>query len=100
MKLTSSNVAALPQDVLPKVLLMNIVYHQSLCTIHASIVPLFSWGVGDSNWASARQLSAQVAFEHACEASTLIAAVLSTHPRLSAMPSFISCMIPLDTMYI
>ena len=68
---------------------MNIVYHQSLCALHASIVPLFSWGAGDG-WLSARQLSAQVAFEHACAASELIHAVLSTFDRLAAMPSFIA----------
>lgn len=88
-RLTPSKIATLPPDVLPRILLMNIVYHQSLCALHASIVPLFSWAAGDG-WLSARQLSAQVAFEHACAASELIRAVLSTFDRLTAMPSFIA----------
>lgn len=89
-KLTSSNVAAVPLDALPKILLINIVYHQSLCALHASIVPLFSWGAGDASWSSARQMSAQVAYEHACAASELIKAVLSIFARLSAIPSFVA----------
>ncbi len=68
----------------------NIVYHQSLCALHASIVPLFCWSAGDDSWSSARQLSAQVAFEHACAASALLITVNSTYKRLSAMPSFIA----------
>ncbi|CAM1508832.1 Fc.00g025710.m01.CDS01 [Cosmosporella sp. VM-42] len=90
LKLTPSNIAAVPGDTLPKILLVNLVYHQSLCVLHASIVPLFCWGPGDNAWSSARQLSAQVAFEHACEVSTLIDAVISNYPQLSAMPSFVA----------
>jgi hypothetical protein len=84
------NVAEVPQDHLPKVLLINVVYHQSLCALHASIVPLFCWSPGDETWASARQLSAQIAFEHALAASELIEAVITTYPRLGAMPSFVA----------
>ena len=90
LKLSSTNIAVVPWDALPNVLLINVVYHQSLCALHASIVPLFSWDAGDESWSSARQLSAQVAFEHACETSALISAVLTTYPKLSAMPSFVA----------
>lgn len=89
-KLTSSSITAVPQDTLPKILLINIVYHQALCALHASIVPLFCWGVGDESWSSARQLSAQVAYEHSCAASALVDAVLSKFTRLSAIPGFVA----------
>ena len=89
-RLTPSAIAAVSPDLLPKLLLMNIVYHQSLCALHASIVPLFSWSPGDDSWSTARHLSAQVAFEHAVEVSSVIAATLSDYSRISAMPSFIS----------
>ncbi|KPM45635.1 hypothetical protein AK830_g918 [Neonectria ditissima] len=88
-KLTPSDISALPLDALPKIFLVNLVFHQSLCVLHASIVPLFSWGSGGHS-STARQLSAQVAFEHACTVSELMKTVLSTYPRLSAMPSFVA----------
>lgn len=90
LKLNSSNIAAVPHDALPKILLANLVYHQSMCALHASIVPLFCWGPGDESWTTARQLSAQLAFDHACRVSELIDGILSTYPRLSAMPSFVA----------
>lgn len=89
-KLTPSNIGAVPEDALPKLLLLNIVYHQSLCALHASIVPLFCWSAEGGSWSPARQLSAQTAFEHACAASALIDAVLSTYVKLSAMPGFVA----------
>lgn len=89
-RLSSENVAEVPLNALPKILLINIVYHQSLCALHASIVPLFCWGAGDDSWSSARQLSAQVAFDHARAVSSLIDAVLSNFPRLGALPSFLA----------
>jgi hypothetical protein len=89
-KLDPLNVSSVPEDIFPKVLLLNIAYHQSLCALHASIVPIFCWGEGDEVWLSARQLSAQRAYEHACAASELLYPVLSSYDRLCAMPSFIS----------
>jgi hypothetical protein len=89
-KLSPSNIATVPRDKLPKILLINIAYHQSLCALHASIVPLFSWSASDDSWSSARQLSAQVAFEQAKLVSALIGAILSTFDSLSAIPGFIA----------
>jgi hypothetical protein len=77
-KLTASTITTIPAARLTNILLINLIYHQSLCALHASVVPLFSWSAGDDNWSSARQASAQVAFEHACAASALIDATLST----------------------
>ena len=90
LKLTTSKVPAISHGTLPKILLMNIAYHQSLCALHASIVPLFCWTPGDETWSTARQMSAQVAFGRATAVSALLTAVLSSFPRLSAMPSFIA----------
>jgi hypothetical protein len=90
LKLTAPKIAAVLPDALPIILLLNVVYHQSLCALHASIVPLFSWGSGDESWSLARQSSAQVAFEQASATSELIDAVLSTYTRLSAIPSFVA----------
>ncbi|KAK5686531.1 hypothetical protein LTS10_002651 [Elasticomyces elasticus] len=92
MRFASTNVAMVPKKMLPNILLMNVVYHQSLCALHASIVPLFCWGKaakGDEGWSIARQMSAQIAYEHACTISELLAAVRSISNDHSAMPSFI-----------
>ena len=77
-------------DILPKLVLLHVIYHQSLTALHASIVPLFSWSPGDESWLSARQISAQVAFDHACTASDLFRAVLTHFSMLSAIPSFVA----------
>lgn len=89
-KLTPDYLKTLPVNDLPRVLLTNLVYHQTLCVLHASIVPLFCWSPGDEGWSSARLFSAQVAYEHACSVSALIDATISSYPRLSAMPTFVA----------
>ena len=89
-ELTTSSVETISHDLLPKILLLNVVYHQSLCALHASIVPAFCWSPSDESWLLARQLAANVAYHHAREVSALIKAVLSEYPRLSAMPSFVA----------
>ncbi len=90
LRLTPANIAAVSKNMLTRILLVNVVYHQSLCALHASIVPLFCWGKGDETWSTARQLSAQLAYEHACTTSELLDAVLSTVDKFNAMPSFIA----------
>ncbi|KAK3650409.1 hypothetical protein LTR56_006388 [Elasticomyces elasticus] len=89
-RLTSQAPIALGADNYALILLLNLFYHQILCVLHASIVPLFCWTEGDNGWASARQLSAQIAFEHANAVSALITATLSSPQRLSAMPTFVA----------
>jgi hypothetical protein len=74
----SANIALLPLYQASNVLLINFFCHQSLCALHASIIPLFSWSKGDETWSSARKMSAQQAFEHACEISQLNALALSS----------------------
>ena len=89
LQLTRSSIASVPQDKLPNILLLNIAYHQSICALHASIVPLFSWSSEQATWPSARQISAQKAYEHACVVSSLFDATLATFDRVSAIPSFV-----------
>ena len=90
LHLIPSNIPEVAIDVLPKLLLLHVIYHQSLTALHASIVPLFSWSPGDESWLSARQISAQVAFDHACAASDLFRAVLTHFSVLSSIPSYVA----------
>ncbi|CAG7557895.1 unnamed protein product [Fusarium equiseti] len=89
-KLDTSTVLTADRSSLPKILLTNLVYHQSLCALHSSIVPLFCWSKGDRAYSSARQLSAQIAFEHACTISSLVRAALNSGFHVSSMPIFVA----------
>ena len=88
-QLTQKNTSDMHVNIFPKVLLINIVYHQCLCALHTSIVPLFSWSEGDYTWLSARQLSAQIAYEHAGAASSLLESTIANMPDTSSIPSFV-----------
>ncbi|KIX99503.1 uncharacterized protein Z520_05079 [Fonsecaea multimorphosa CBS 102226] len=90
LRLTVETVPEVPDEALPNILLLHIVYHQCLCALHASLVPLFCWSAAEETWSVARQMSAQVAYENACAASDLVDAVLSSFPRLKAIPSFVA----------
>jgi len=87
LKLTPENVGSVPRYMTHRVLHLNALYHQSLCSIHASVVPLFS-GIPGDGWAAVRQISAQVAFEHANQMSALIAAFLASTRKTSLAPMF------------
>ncbi|KAI8660008.1 hypothetical protein NCS56_01219400 [Fusarium sp. Ph1] len=89
-KLDPHDMRGVEQKEFSTILLTNLVYHQSLCALHASIVPLFCWTEGDGSWSSARQVSAQTAFEHAGIVSELINGVLSKCTRPSAMLSYVA----------
>ncbi|KAF5587523.1 hypothetical protein FPANT_6868 [Fusarium pseudoanthophilum] len=89
-KLDASTISIIPRKDLPKIILTNLTYHQSLCALHSSIVPLFCWSKGDKTYSSARQLSAQVAFDHAVTISILISTILATGYSLSSMPIFVA----------
>ncbi|KAJ5368279.1 uncharacterized protein N7496_008039 [Penicillium cataractarum] len=86
-----SNARTPPQDQnnLPLIFLVHIIYHQSLCSLHASIVPLFCWHSGTEQYPTARQISAQIAFQHACSISELANRILSPAYELSRTPSFV-----------
>jgi hypothetical protein len=87
LKLTPESVKSVPRGIMTRVLHINSLYHQCLCALHASLVPLFSCNPGDS-WRAVRQLSAQTAFEHAGEMSALVIATLEIISRTSAVPLF------------
>ncbi|KAJ9604684.1 hypothetical protein H2200_010798 [Cladophialophora chaetospira] len=89
-RMTPESVSSAPRHAFPNLLLVNIVYRQCLCALHASIVPLFCWGSAEASWISARQTSAQIAYDHAGAASKLMEAVLSSLQKLSAIPSFVA----------
>ncbi|KAI1259592.1 hypothetical protein F5Y18DRAFT_408672 [Xylariaceae sp. FL1019] len=88
LKLTPSTIHIMPREIIPRILHINMLYHQSICALHASLVPLFCGSQGEEGWHTTRQLSAQVAFEHACEVSALVIATLEVFPRTSALPMF------------
>lgn len=90
LKLDMANIATIPKDQVSNILHLNLIYHQSICALHASVIPLFSWSVADDSWSSARQSCAQIAFEHACTASALMNAVYSAHPGIILTNSFIA----------
>jgi hypothetical protein len=90
MKLDAESLLNAPALELPLLLLTNLVYHQTLCILHASIIPLFCWTKGDDGWSSTRQTSAQLAYEHACSVSSLIGATLNSQVKVSAMPTFVA----------
>ncbi|KAF5705763.1 hypothetical protein FMUND_11931 [Fusarium mundagurra] len=89
-KLDSSSISTTPSKDLPKIILTNLIYHQSLCALHSSIVPLFCWSKGDKTYSSARQLSAQVAFDHAVAISVFITTILTTGHPLRSLPIFVA----------
>lgn len=74
---------------LTKVLLVHVIYHQCLCALHASIVPLFTWGPDLLNQALAQEFSAQLAYENACATSRLFKMMLDHSQDMSDFPSFL-----------
>jgi hypothetical protein len=90
-KMSALNVDQVSITDFSKVLLINVAYHQCLFALHAAVMPLFSSdNTATSNWNTARQLSAQIAFEHASATSELIAAVLSISINLSTITHFVA----------
>ncbi|KNG83811.1 hypothetical protein ANOM_008001, partial [Aspergillus nomiae NRRL 13137] len=87
--LECTRMEAVPSHELPKLLLLHVIYHQCLCSLHSSIVPLFSWSPCEGVFAYAQQLSAQTAFEHANSVSALLRASLELDWDCRRMPSFI-----------
>ncbi|KAK4939289.1 hypothetical protein LTR10_020378 [Elasticomyces elasticus] len=88
-QLTSNNMSSTHLDDLPNLLLLHVMYQQCWCSLHSSIVPLFSWSVFDDNYSYAQQLSAQTAFEHANTVSSLLDTALKLNWDATRMPSFI-----------
>lgn len=89
LHLTPTNIITFHRLDLTKILLINTAFHQSLCALHASIVPLFTWGPHPPTLALSHQLSAQVAYENACAISQLFRMVLDYNADTSDFSSFL-----------
>ncbi|KIW10893.1 hypothetical protein PV08_10192 [Exophiala spinifera] len=87
--LDPANISLVPPDDLANLLLLHIIYHQCWCSLHSSIVPLFSWSAFDDSCAYAQQLSGQTALEHANAVSFLLEATLASDWDAARLPSFI-----------
>lgn len=82
-KLASDGTSTCNADIRPQVLLLHVTYHQCLCALHCSIVPLFSLSRASSesgHYVHSQRLSAQIAFENASEISSIIKASLTQEP--------------------
>ncbi|KAH8690799.1 hypothetical protein BGW36DRAFT_440126 [Talaromyces proteolyticus] len=90
MRLEPKRLALSRQDSLPRLLLIHIIYHQCLCSLHSSIVPIFSLSVNDPQSSQACQLSAQIAYENANIASEYFSAALDDTWDPSRIPSFVA----------
>lgn len=89
LQLTPTNFSSISSTALPRLLLIHTVYHQCLCALHSSIVPLFSWSASDDSCLYARQISGQTALDHANALSALFDTALHYPWDPSRMPSFI-----------
>ncbi|KAH8703400.1 hypothetical protein BGW36DRAFT_354822 [Talaromyces proteolyticus] len=69
--LTPTSVETSSPAVLSHLLLLNIVFHQCLCVLHSSIVPLFTFGPGGETLPHVQSSSAQTCFDHANQMTTI-----------------------------
>jgi hypothetical protein len=72
----------------PALSTLQVMYHMSLCVLHSSIVPLFSWSSNDEAPSYASQLSAQKAFEHANNISSILASTSFPPSRLAGLAGY------------
>lgn len=89
LQLDITNISSVSPDHLPGQLLVQIMYHQCLCALHSSIVPLFSWSASDDTYLYARQVSGQTALNYANSISSLLEAALDLHCHASRFAAFI-----------
>ena len=90
LELTPATIPTTSMSILPRLLLIHIVYHQCLCALHSSIVPLFTSSETDDSWGYAIQLSAQTAYDHSNIACALFEAALSHLGGSGTFASFIA----------
>jgi hypothetical protein len=87
--LDADTLACTQSALIPKLLLINAAYHQCLCALHSSVVPLFSWGPSTSAPAFTRQISAQIAYDSSCAITQLLDLASVRGEDVSDYPSFI-----------
>ncbi|OAQ71000.1 transcription factor [Pochonia chlamydosporia 170] len=68
-------------SALSQVLLINVLFHQSLCVLHASIIPLFTFCRVSPGHGDAQTRSAQTAFDHAKHISSLLQKCATSHNK-------------------
>ncbi|OQU99385.1 Fungal specific transcription factor domain-containing protein [Cladophialophora immunda] len=88
-QLSCESMPSTAPDDLANLLLLHVIYHQCWCSLHSSIVPLFSWSDGDDNYSYAQQLSGQLALDHSYAVSALLETALGLDWDPRRMPSFI-----------
>ncbi|KAH8880880.1 hypothetical protein GQ53DRAFT_889362 [Thozetella sp. PMI_491] len=76
-ELTPGILNAASRSVISQITLLHIGYHQSMCVLHSSIVPLFSLNPTGHDNAYAQKISAQTALEHARHVSAVFRDYLS-----------------------
>ncbi|KAH8886643.1 hypothetical protein GQ53DRAFT_727650 [Thozetella sp. PMI_491] len=74
--LTAEKTSCCQDGIRPQVLLLHATYHQCMCALHSSIIPLFSLCETDGIefYEHGQRISAQVAYDNASEISDLIRA--------------------------
>ncbi|KAJ4151464.1 hypothetical protein LMH87_012163 [Akanthomyces muscarius] len=80
------------QATFPTVHLLHFFHHQCMCSLHASLVPLYCWGGLPNDrqpYPLAQQLSAQTALEHARSISELASSVLAGAYPVARSNSFV-----------
>lgn len=89
IRVDANTMSTAAMDHLPVKLLVQVMYHQCICALHSSIVPLFSWSKSDDTHLYARQVSGQIALDGASTLSSLLEAALSLNWDASRLPAFI-----------
>ncbi|KEF58410.1 uncharacterized protein A1O9_06336 [Exophiala aquamarina CBS 119918] len=84
-----TNLATFDRVDLMKIVMINTIYLQSLCALHSSIVPLFSWGPSNLTSEMAQHFSAQVAYHNACLLSELLGMYLEYSTDMAGISSYI-----------
>lgn len=82
LRLAADGTSSCSSDIRPQVMLLHATYHQCLCALHCSIVPLFSLSKApeSESYVLGQRLSAQVAFDNAGAISDLVRASLTRDP--------------------
>ncbi|KID80450.1 zinc finger transcription factor 1, partial [Metarhizium brunneum ARSEF 3297] len=75
----STNLEHYQPSEVSQILLINILFHQSLCVLHASIIPLFTFCRIRPGCEDAQIRSAQTAFDHAQHISSLLQKCMASH---------------------
>ncbi|CEJ89862.1 hypothetical protein VHEMI05683 [[Torrubiella] hemipterigena] len=68
--LTPSNIGSASSVIVAQIVLLHIHFHQCLCVLHSSVVPLFTFGAASDVQPHFQSVSAQLCFDHANQISS------------------------------